>query len=101
MGLSIKKLNLDIFSRKNQDKWTEIGCLTLKNIDFQIHLDETKKHIQLKVDNLQLDNYSSQNPYFDVIISDIEGVHETNEIVENKIIDFEAVILNTMDPQVM
>jgi hypothetical protein len=36
-----------------------------------------------------------------VIISDIEGVHETNEIVENKIIDFEAVILNTMDPQVM
>lgn len=101
VGFSIKKLNLDIFSRKNQDKWTEIGCLTLQNIDFQLHLDESKKHVQLRVDNMQLDNQSSQNPYFEVIISDVEGLHESSEIVENKIIDFEAVILNTIDPQVM
>lgn len=36
-----------------------------------------------------------------MIISDVEGLHESSEIVENKIIDFEAVILNTIDPQVM
>jgi len=53
ISLSIKKLNLDIFSRKNLNKWTEIGCLTLKNLDLQLHIDETKKHIQFKVDNLQ------------------------------------------------
>lgn len=56
VGLTIKKLNLDLFSRKNQNKWTEIACLTLKNIDMQLHVDDFKKLIQLKVDNIQLDN---------------------------------------------
>lgn len=62
VGITIKKLNLDLFSRKNQNKWTEIACLTLNNIDMQLHVDDAKKHIQLRVDNIQLDNYSSQNP---------------------------------------
>jgi len=56
VGLSIKKLNLDLFSRKNQNKWTEIACLTLKNIDLLLQIDDFKKHIHFRVDNIQLDN---------------------------------------------